>query len=201
MSTKNIEAFRFDDNEFKPFEMFLESPDGVFFIDIDGVLTDGLVSIDGNGKPVFTYSTYDGHAFPLLKENNVAPILISQRHVSNHSTRANMLRTPVFYANRRKMTKYNIALQILRYLRLVHGSITPVTFAVGNDITDLQLINLVNYPMTVPNAHATLKSYVAKHKRGIIAPHNTKPGVDSFRFLAESVIEIMSDKLSITRAK
>ena len=50
-----------------------------FFLDVDGVLTDGSLYFDAQGETLKKFSTLDGHGLKLLKRAQIVPVVITGR--------------------------------------------------------------------------------------------------------------------------
>ena len=114
--------------------------------DIDGVWTDSKFYYDENGFSFKSFSTYDGMAVELLKQNNLETIIISSEKCLAAKARAKKLKIKHFYLgekdklNRAHLIckKFNLGLQNLAYI--------------GDDINDLSLLKLVGFSAMTPNS-------------------------------------------------
>lgn len=131
-------------------------------LDVDGVLTDGKIYIDSQGKEMKVFNIYDGLGISLLRQNGIEVGLLSGR-----SSRAVQFRSEelgikdVYQGISDKLRKYE---EILLEKNL-HDS--EVAF-IGDDLIDLPVLKRVGFSVAVANAVLEIKSHVhlITQKRG-----------------------------------
>ncbi len=117
--------------------------------DFDGVHTDDTVLIGQNGEEFVTVSRSDGMGIARLKSAGIPVLILSTETNPVVSARAHKLGVDVIQASSDKATAlagwaadHGIPLQRIAYL--------------GNDLNDLGALDLVGWPVAVPDAHPTV---------------------------------------------
>ncbi|MFC6080622.1 N-acetylneuraminate synthase family protein [Sphaerisporangium aureirubrum] len=119
--------------------------------DFDGVHTDDLVYVDQEGREAVAVSRSDGLGFDLLKRAGVKVLVLSTERNPVVSARARKLGVPVLQGLSAKHTA-------LRDWLSIEG-LDPARVAyVGNDVNDLGCLNLVGWPIAVPDAHPEVRA-------------------------------------------
>ena len=123
-------------------------------LDVDGVMTNGTLYFDENGKEVKGFSIYDGHGINLLKDADIGVGIISGRTSPVVAWRASDLNiADVHQGVRNKLSAYEM---ILKKYRLKDESVAYI----GDDLIDLPLLRRVGFPIAVPNAIDEVKKEV-----------------------------------------
>jgi len=133
-----------------------------FLLDVDGVLTDGKIYLDDQGKEMKVFNIYDGLGISLLRQNGIEVGLLSGRSSSAVQFRSKELGIKdVYQGVSDKLKKYE---EILLQKNL-HDS--EVAF-IGDDLIDLPLLKRVGFSVAVANAVSEVKSHVhlVTQKRG-----------------------------------
>jgi 3-deoxy-D-manno-octulosonate 8-phosphate phosphatase (KDO 8-P phosphatase) len=136
--------------------------------DVDGVLTDGRIYIDGDpdggGERFKAFSTLDGHGLKSLLQCGITPIIITGRDSLAVRRRVADLGLPhAVYGARDKLA---VAQPLLDALGLPWGEVA----AMGDDWPDLPLLRRAGFAVAPPQAHAEVLA-VAHHVTRAQAGH------------------------------
>lgn len=134
-----------------------------FVFDIDGVLTDGMLSIFPDGILVRHISVKDGYAIRIAKEKGYNICIISGSNNLMVSSYLKDLGIEYIYLNvKNKMEKFK------SYCTYENISINKVLY-MGDDIPDIEIMESVGLPCTPKNAIAEVKAiskYISPKKGG-----------------------------------
>ncbi|MFH1962914.1 MAG: HAD hydrolase family protein [bacterium] len=109
----------------------------MLILDVDGVLTDGGIIIDANGRETKVFNVYDGAGIELAHKAGLLTAIISGRYSAPVEHRAKELRINKVYQNAaNKVEVYN-------KLIAKYGIIPEQTAYIGDDIFDIPLLKLV----------------------------------------------------------
>ncbi|MFY9270615.1 MAG: HAD hydrolase family protein [Candidatus Manganitrophaceae bacterium] len=132
-------------------------------LDVDGVLTDGTLYFDENGKEIKGFSIYDGHGIHLLKSAGLGVGIVSGRSSGVVAWRAKELGIDdLFQGIRDKVAAYEM-------IRAKHRLEDAAVAYVGDDLIDLPLLRRVGLSISVPNAVDSVKrevDWVTEHRGG-----------------------------------
>lgn len=134
----------------------------ILFLDFDGVLTDGYVYIDEDGKEMVRCSRRDSLGLGMLRSKGVTAVVVSKETNSVVAERCKKLMIECFYGIDTKAA----------FLRgyIDRWQILPAQAAyVGDDINDLEAMNAVGVPIAVGDAVPEIKRialYITKKKGG-----------------------------------
>ncbi|HAG62175.1 MAG TPA: hypothetical protein DCL40_04650 [Coxiellaceae bacterium] len=129
----------------------------LLILDVDGVLTNGAVTLCSNGEDIKSFHSHDGHGIRAIQDAGIAVAIISGRTSQAVSLRMNELGVEHVYQGQKDKT---IAFQRL----LSHYQITPNEVAyMGDDIPDLAVMTQVALPIAVANAVTTVKQRIPWH--------------------------------------
>ena len=121
------------------------------FYDFDGVMTDNTVLVDENGTESVRVNRSDGLAISELKKMGFSQAILSTEKNQVVSMRANKLGIPCMQGLEDKKSA------LLDYC--TESGINPeLCVFVGNDINDLEVMNLVGYPICPSDAHSKIIS-------------------------------------------
>ncbi|MDT4290048.1 3-deoxy-manno-octulosonate-8-phosphatase KdsC [Methylomonas sp. MO1] len=125
----------------------------LLILDVDGVLTDGRLFFDDNGKEYKCFHARDGHGIKLLRQTGVEVAVISGRKSNSVALRMQSLGVELVYqGHENKRAAFAEILQ-----RLV---LTPEQVAyIGDDILDLPVMRQVGFAVAVQDANFVLKNY------------------------------------------
>lgn len=122
-------------------------------MDVDGVLTDGLLYYGNSGEEIKAFNILDGLGIKLLRDAGIRPAIITGRRSELLARRAAELGIDLVYQGREDK---RVALEELRVdLGL---EMTQIAY-VGDDLPDLSAIRCAGLGITVANGH----SFVARH--------------------------------------
>ena len=122
-------------------------------MDVDGVLTDGTLIINGDGTESKSFNSLDGHGIRMWQRAGLKVALISGRASEPTTLRAEQLQIEyVFQDCHHKLPVFEKLLDQL--------GLTPDKVAyIGDDVTDLPVIRCAGFGVTVANAVDEVKQY------------------------------------------
>ncbi len=125
----------------------------LLILDVDGVLTDGRLFFDDQGKEYKCFHARDGHGIKLLRETGVEIAVISGRKSNSVSIRMNNLGVEhVYQGHENKIAAFNEIIQKM--------SLKPEQVAhVGDDLLDLPIMTRVGLSIAVDDANEAVKEY------------------------------------------
>lgn len=135
-----------------------------FVSDIDGVLTDGGIFLLEPGQWRRRFFIHDGLGLKQMVESGIKVALISGSRGEDISERAAMLGIDsVFQGVEQKLPV------LMDFLARSNISLSN-TIYIGDDLPDLPILDVVGFPITVPNAHRRLlqnsRFFVTKNPGG-----------------------------------
>ncbi|MFQ5780630.1 MAG: KdsC family phosphatase [Nitrospiria bacterium] len=123
-------------------------------LDVDGVMTNGMLYIDENGREIKGFSIYDGHGIAMLRHASIGVGIISGRTSSVVTCRAKELGIEdVHQGVHDKIVSYEM---ILEKHQLEERAIAYI----GDDLIDLPLLRRVGLSVAVANAIDAVKKEV-----------------------------------------
>lgn len=123
-------------------------------LDVDGVMTNGMLYFDENGKEIKGFSIYDGLGVALCRRASILVAIISGRHSEVLSWRAKELQIEeVHQGIRDKVKTYE---HIAKKHKLERQSVAFI----GDDLIDLPLLREVGFSVAVANAVEDVKKEV-----------------------------------------
>ncbi|HIE65164.1 MAG: HAD hydrolase family protein [Nitrospira sp.] len=123
-------------------------------LDVDGVMTNGMLYFDENGKEIKGFSIYDGLGIARCRNASILVAIISGRHSKVLTWRAKELRIEdVYQGVRDKVKAYQ---QIAKKYQLEKESVAFI----GDDLIDLPLLRQVGLSVAVANAVDEVKKRV-----------------------------------------
>jgi 3-deoxy-D-manno-octulosonate 8-phosphate phosphatase (KDO 8-P phosphatase) len=149
-------------------------------LDVDGTLTNGLLTYNDNGLVSKSFNVKDGLAISLLIENGIQVIFLSGSNSKANKFRAETLnisenfsgiKNKLLFVNRIS-TKYNIPLEQILYI--------------GDDINDIHAMKIVGFTACPQDAVEEVKSI-----SNFIS--NKKAGFGAVREIIEEFFEITSE--------
>ena len=119
--------------------------------DVDGVLTDGGLHFDSEGREHKTFNSLDGHGIRMLLECGIQVAIITgrQSELVNHRMRDLGVEL-VFQGHRDKRLPFESLLQTT-------GLIKDQVAYLGDDLPDLPVMSQVGFAVAVKNAHEFVK--------------------------------------------
>lgn len=128
-------------------------------MDVDGVLTDGRITIDSHGAESKTFDVQDGFGIVFLKKCGLKTVLISARKSEALVQRARELKIDKIYMGAYpKLKAYENMLKELNVL-------DPQVCFMGDDVTDLRLMRRCGVSIAPANAVSEVKE-IADHVTG-----------------------------------
>ncbi|RJL30199.1 MULTISPECIES: KdsC family phosphatase [Pectobacterium] len=140
-----------------------QGPIRLVLFDVDGVLTDGSLHLDGRGERIKTFNARDGLAVSLLRAHGIQSGILSGKSSEALDFRIQQLKFDVSITGR--IDKYNAYLSIKREYGLNDSEIAYV----GDDIIDLPLAGIVGLFYAPSDAHFLVKEsadYVVSARGG-----------------------------------
>ena len=124
-------------------------------MDVDGVLTDGMIMLDADGKESKVFYVQDGTGITYLHRAGIKTAIISGRKSEAVEHRAKELCIEDIYQGvHNKIEAYE---KILKKHELKDNE----TCYIGDDLIDLPILKRVGFSVAVPNASLELKGNVS----------------------------------------
>mgnify|MGYP000745248148 FL=1 len=125
----------------------------LLILDVDGVLTDGRLFFDDNGKEYKTFHARDGHGIKLLRQTGVEVAVISGRKSNSVALRMKSLGVELVYqGHENKIAAFN---EIIESLSIDSEQAAHV----GDDLLDLPVMTRVGLSIAVNDANDAVKEY------------------------------------------
>ena len=122
-------------------------------MDVDGVLTDGNLIINGDGSESKSFSTLDGHGIWMWRKAGLKVAFLSGR--SSDSTKRRAEQLEIDYVFQDCLDKLSTLEKLLGQAGLSADSIAYI----GDDLLDLPVIKYVGFGVAVANAVDEVKQY------------------------------------------
>lgn len=134
-------------------ELLLRAQDiQVVFLDVDGVLTDGSLYMDGEGEQLKCFNSLDGHGLKLLRRAGIEVAIITGRDSPALRCRlAEVGITQAFYKIENKLEKAELVLKTL-------GMQWSQACAMGDDWPDLPMMTRSALSCAPANAHTEVRA-------------------------------------------
>jgi len=131
--------------------------------DIDGVWTDGRMYYSAEGEYMKAFSTYDGMAVQLLREQNIPVAVLTGEDSEVVKRRMEKIKIEhLFYGETQKLES------LKKLCRLLSLDLSKVAY-IGDDINDLNLLRAVGFsamPGSSPILHLFTPDYVTQRAGG-----------------------------------
>lgn len=125
----------------------------LLILDVDGVLTDGRLFFDDQGKEYKCFHARDGHGIKLLRQSGVEVAVISGRQSQSVSLRMQSLGVEhVYQGHENKRAAFA---EILQKLHLQPAQVAYI----GDDVLDLPVMRQVGFAVAVADANFAVKQY------------------------------------------
>jgi len=125
----------------------------LLILDVDGVLTDGRLFFDDNGKEYKCFHARDGHGIKLLRQTGVEVAVISGRKSNSVTLRMQGLGVEhVYQGHENKRAAFA---EILQRLALKPEHVAYI----GDDILDLPVMRQVGFAVAVQDANFAVKEH------------------------------------------
>ncbi|NDY41935.1 3-deoxy-D-manno-octulosonate 8-phosphate phosphatase [Dissulfurirhabdus thermomarina] len=130
----------------------LAAPVRWVLLDVDGVVTDGGLAYDPEGREYKRFSARDGLGLRLLARGGIrAAFLTGRATPSGVLARALELEAPEIHADAKaKLPAYEA-------FKARHGLSDPEVLYMGDDYVDLPVLRRAGFPVTVPGAPAAVR--------------------------------------------
>jgi len=135
----------------------------LLILDVDGVMTDGRIIMDNEGKEIKNFDVRDGHGIKILQRYGIKVAILTGRKSKVVEYRAKDLEINDVYQG--AFNKKEVLGRILKKHKL---SVSAVAF-LGDDIVDIPVLKSVGFSAAVADAIAMVKKsvdYVTGHKGG-----------------------------------
>lgn len=132
-------------------------------LDVDGVLTNGQIIYDSDGKETKVFDVQDGYGIVILKKAGIKTAIISAREAKAVSIRAEDLGIDKVYQN--SYPKISAYEQMLKDFCLQDSEVCFM----GDDLPDIPVLKRVGFAVAVKNAALDTRAhadYVTKNKGG-----------------------------------
>lgn len=125
----------------------------LLILDVDGVLTDGRLFFDDQGREYKCFHARDGHGIKLLRQTGVDVAIISGRKSNSVALRMQSLGVELVYqGHENKRAAFN---EILQHLQLLPQQVAHV----GDDVLDLPIMTQVGFAVAVADANFVVKKH------------------------------------------
>lgn len=135
----------------------------LLIFDVDGVLTDGGIILDGDGDEYKKFDVRDGHGIKLLQRSGVEVAIITGRYSRVVEKRAGELGIMEVYQRCiEKVPAYEALIAKM-------GLSPEETAYVGDDVVDIPVLRRAGLPVAVADAHEEAKRHalmITKAKGG-----------------------------------
>jgi 3-deoxy-D-manno-octulosonate 8-phosphate phosphatase (KDO 8-P phosphatase) len=135
----------------------------LLLLDVDGVLTDGKIMYDADGREIKTFHVRDGHGIKMLQQAGVEVGIVTGRRSPIVETRARELGVALV----RQGVSDKVA--VWRDMLKEKGLAPAQTAYVGDDILDIPLLRAVGFAAAVGDAEGSVThaaDYVAGRPGG-----------------------------------
>lgn len=135
----------------------------MLMLDVDGVMTDGKIIMDDEGRQLKNFNVRDGHGLKMVQRYGIQVVILTGRksEVVNH--RAKDLDIKEVYQG--ALNKKEVFLKILQKHNLAASAVAYM----GDDIIDIPVLRQVGFSVAVADAVDVVKKnvdYVTKAKGG-----------------------------------
>lgn len=135
----------------------------MLILDVDGVMTDGRVIMDDNGREIKNFDVRDGHGIKLIQRYGIKVVLLTGRKSAVVLHRAHDLE--IKEVHQKVFNKKEVLLKILKKNKLTAAGAAFI----GDDIVDIPVLKAVGFSAAVANALDVVKKsvdYVTQKKGG-----------------------------------
>jgi len=135
----------------------------MLMLDIDGVMTDGRIIMDDEGRELKNFNVRDGHGLKVMQRYGIKVAIITGRQSNLVRHRAKDLDIKDVY--QKVFNKKEVFEKILKKHKLSPDE----TAFIGDDIVDIPVLNRVGFSVAVADAVDVVKKqvdYITSHKGG-----------------------------------
>ncbi len=158
----------------------------LLIFDVDGVLTDGGIILDGDGDEYKKFDVRDGHGIKLLQRSGVNVAIITGRYSRVVEKRAGELGIMEVYQRCiEKAPAYEALIAKL-------GLSAEETAYVGDDVVDIPILRRAGLPVAVADAHEEAKRHalmITKAKGGCGAARECAEFIMKAKGLWDGIID------------
>ena len=135
----------------------------MLILDVDGVMTDGKIIMDSEGRELKNFNVRDGHGLVMIQRYGIQVAILTGRNSDVVEHRARDLNIKEVYQG--ALNKKAVFEQILK-----KNNLLPVNTAfMGDDIVDIPVLKQVGFAVAVADAADVVKkfvNYVTKNNGG-----------------------------------
>lgn len=135
----------------------------MLILDVDGVMTDGKIIMDGEGRELKSFNVLDGHGLVMIQRHGIHAGILTGRTSAVVEHRARDLKITEVYQG--ALNKKETFGQILQ-----KNHLTPEGIAyLGDDIVDIPVLKMVGFAAVVADAQELVKKtahYITRNKGG-----------------------------------
>lgn len=135
----------------------------LLILDVDGILTNGQIMLDENGKEIKVFDVQDGFGIVLFQRAGYKTAILSARSADAVAQRAKDLK--IDKVRQGASPKIGVYDQLLREFQLTDEEVCFM----GDDLPDIEVLKKVGFSATVPSAVSEVKKradYVTKKQGG-----------------------------------
>jgi len=132
-------------------------------LDIDGVMTDGRIIMDSEGRELKNFDVRDGHGIKMIQRYGIDVAILTGRQSKTVEHRAKDLQIEEVY--QKAFNKKEVFEKILQKHNLSNEEVAFI----GDDIVDIPVLKSVGFSVTVADAMDVVKKqvdYVTKNRGG-----------------------------------
>jgi 3-deoxy-D-manno-octulosonate 8-phosphate phosphatase (KDO 8-P phosphatase) len=135
----------------------------MLILDVDGVMTDGNIIMDSDGREMKNFNVRDGHGLVMIQRHGIRVAILTGRTSAVVEHRARDLKITEVYQG--ALNKKEIFPLILE-----KNSLAPEEIAyIGDDIVDIPVLKMAGFSVAVADALELVKKcadYVTVHRGG-----------------------------------
>lgn len=135
----------------------------MLLLDVDGVMTDGRIVMDSEGREMKNFNVRDGHGLVMVQRHGIAVGILTGRKSDVVEHRARDLKITEVYQG--ALNKKEVFAQILE-----KNNLTPQSIAyMGDDIVDIPVLKIAGFSVAVADALDLVKKtvdYITVNKGG-----------------------------------
>ena len=157
----------------------------LLILDVDGVMTDGKIVLDGNGNEIKSFNVRDGHGIKMAQRVGITVAIITGRQSKVVDLRAEEL--GIKEVHQKSVDKLKTFREMMERLGLEDREAAFV----GDDIVDIPVMKRVGFPCAVSDAEEYVKeaALVVTKRRG---------GEGAVREVIDYILRCRGDWESIT---
>ncbi|MDP1682265.1 MAG: HAD family hydrolase [Burkholderiales bacterium] len=125
----------------------------LIIFDVDGVLTDGSLYLDDEGRELKAFNSLDGHGIKMLKKSGVDIAIITGRTSNLMRVRAKNLNIDYLYQGAEDK------LETFMELSAKLGRTAEQIAVMGDDVVDLPMMRRSGFSICVPAAPESVRQY------------------------------------------